>query len=357
MTSQRHAQATRRTFLARATAAAAIPVTAGLFAGRAEAADATDLPDYAAIPSASLGPALNAQGYYVGQIKGNLYWVTDGYYQAMFLTTRQGVVLVDAPPTIGRNLLRAIEEVTQANGRPSTVTHLVYSHSHADHIGASVIFGKDVVRIGHAETRTLLRRDGDPNRPAPTVTFDDRYVLRVGGERLELTYHGPNHSPDNIFVYAPDQETLMVADVIYPGWVPFTNLAVSQDIPGWVGAHDVAMNYPWKTLVGGHLGRLGVRADGHLQRQYIADLEASTRDAMATVDPTPFFQKYGPAGNGWAIFKTYLNAVAQQAAAPVVAKYTGTLAAADVYTVDNAFTMLESLRIDSGLLGPFGIHP
>ncbi|MEZ0071347.1 hypothetical protein [Planotetraspora sp. GP83] len=78
---------------------------------------------------------------------------------------------------------------------------------------------------------------------------------------------------------------------------------------------------------------------------------------MATVDPTPFFQKYGPAGNGWAIFKTYLNAVAQQAASPVVAKCTGTLAAADVYTIDNAFTMLESLRIDSGLLGPFGIHP
>ncbi|MEZ0071346.1 MBL fold metallo-hydrolase [Planotetraspora sp. GP83] len=240
MTSQRHAQASRRTFLARATAAAAIPVTAGLFAGRA-AAEAVDLPDYAAIPSASLGPAVNAKGYFVGQIKGNLYWVTDGYYQAMFLTTRQGVVLVDAPPTIGHNLLRAIEEVTQANGRPSTVTHLVYSHSHADHIGASVIFGKDVVRIGHTETRTLLRRDKDPN--------------------------GPNHSPDNIFIYAPDQETLMVVDVIYPGWVPFTNLAVSQDIPGWIGAHDVAMNYPWKTLVGGHLGRLGVRADGHLQRQ------------------------------------------------------------------------------------------
>ncbi|MFD3996039.1 hypothetical protein [Streptomyces sp. NPDC058548] len=41
----------------------------------------------------------------------------------------------------------------------------------------------------------------------------------------------------------------------------------------------------------------------------------------------------------------------------VVAKYTGLLAAADVFTVDNAWTLLESLRIDAGVLGPFGVHP
>jgi len=38
------------------------------------------------------------------------------------------------------------------------VTHLVYSHHHADHGAASSLFG-DVVRIGHEETRRLLLRD------------------------------------------------------------------------------------------------------------------------------------------------------------------------------------------------------
>ena len=45
------------------------------------------LPEYAPIPSSSLGPALNEQGYYVGRVERNLYWVTDGVYQAAFLTT------------------------------------------------------------------------------------------------------------------------------------------------------------------------------------------------------------------------------------------------------------------------------
>ena len=65
------------------------------------------MPDYAPIPKSALGPAVNAQGYFVGRVEKNLYWVTDATYQAAFLTTRDGVVLFDAPPTIGRNLTTA----------------------------------------------------------------------------------------------------------------------------------------------------------------------------------------------------------------------------------------------------------
>src|SRR5690349_16678050 len=276
----------RRAFLRRASVAAAVPAAAGLLSlnlpGEAYAASPANarmdtLPHYAPVPPGALGPAVNESGYHVGRISGNVYWVTDGFYQAMFLSTTDGVVLVDAPPTIGRNLVRAIEEVTTARHRPSRVTHLIYSHSHADHIGAAAIFGNGVTRIAHAENKRLLKADRDANRPLPTVTFDDRYVLHVGGERVELSYHGPNHSPDNIFITVPSAAALMVVDVIFPGWAPFKNLAVSQDIPGWIAAHDTVLATPWRTLVGGHLGRLGTRADVTLQREYVRDLETSAR--------------------------------------------------------------------------------
>jgi hypothetical protein len=55
------------------------------------------LPDYVPVPRASLGPAVNDQGYYVGRVERNLYWVTDGDYHSAFLTTSDGVVLFDAP--------------------------------------------------------------------------------------------------------------------------------------------------------------------------------------------------------------------------------------------------------------------
>jgi hypothetical protein len=69
------------------------------------------LPDYVPIPRSSLGPAVNDQGYHVGCVERNLYWVTDGDYHSAFLTTRDGVVLFDAPPSIGHNLQRAVNDI------------------------------------------------------------------------------------------------------------------------------------------------------------------------------------------------------------------------------------------------------
>ena len=66
---------------------------------------AAALRDSAPVPRSALAPVLNGQGYYVGAVERNLYWVTDGTYQAAFLTTPDGVVLFDAPPTIGTRLL------------------------------------------------------------------------------------------------------------------------------------------------------------------------------------------------------------------------------------------------------------
>src|ERR1700742_549276 len=147
----------RRSFLTRGAALAAVPTVAMLTGGALAApASADSLPDFAPIPPSALGPALNAQGYHVGRVTRNLYWVTDGTYQAAFLTTREGVVLFDAPPTIGQNLQRAIDQIAHSTGAANRVTHIVYSHHHADHVGASSIFGRNVIRVGHVETKRLL---------------------------------------------------------------------------------------------------------------------------------------------------------------------------------------------------------
>ena len=307
---------------------------------------AADLPDYAPIPRSALGPALNDQGYYVGRVERNLYWVTDGTYQSAFLTTRDGVVLFDAPPTIGGNLRRAVDEIAAANGVTNTVTHLVYSHHHDDHSGAASLFDGDVVRIGHEETRRLLLRDNSPARPAPEVTFADRYTLEVGGERVELAWHGPNHSPDNIYIYFPGHDTLMFIDVVNAGWVPIYNTNLSEDVPGYMAAPAIALSYPWTHFISGHLGRLATREDVAVNQQYIADIEASSREALASVNPGPIFQHYGE--NVWAAVRAHLDAVTEHAAAPVIAKYTGVLGGADIEIFTTTFAIMQSIRLDRG---------
>jgi len=317
------------------------------------ATPADTLPDYAPVPASALGPALNQQGYHVGRVERNLYWVTDGVYQAAFLTTRDGVVLLDAPPTIGHNLQRAIDEIAAANGVSNKVTHLIHSHHHADHVGASFLFDKDVVRIGHEETRRLLLRDDDPARPANEETYQDRRTLEIGGERIELAWHGASHAPDMTFIHLPDHDTLMMVDIVNAGWVPVYISNLTQDIQGYLEAPTHALAYPWKHLVSGHLGRLGTREDVMLHQQYMSDVVENVKTALATTDPTPYFVKYG--ANAWAGVKGYLDAVSNNAARPVIDKYTGVLGAADVFTASTAWWVMESLRLDKGVGSQ--VHP
>jgi glyoxylase-like metal-dependent hydrolase (beta-lactamase superfamily II) len=306
----------------------------------------SNLPDCAPIPGSALGPALNEQGYYVGRVEGNLYWVTDGTYQSAFLTTSDGVVLFDAPPTIGHNIQRAVDEIATANGVSNEVTHLIYSHHHADHAGASSLFGRNITRIGHEETRKLLLRDDDPARPAPEETFLDRRTLEIGAERIELAWHGPNHSPDNIFIHLPDHDALMLVDIVNPGWAAICQSNLTEDVPGYIEAPDTALTYPWKHFIGGHMGRLGTRQDIALHQRYVADIVGSARTALDTVDPAPYFAKYGE--NTWTAARCYLDAVTATAAAPVIDKYTGVLAAADVFTAGATFHVVQSIRLDRG---------
>ncbi len=308
--------------------------------------ETSDFPEYDSVPRAALGPALNEHGYYVGRVERNLYWMTDGTYQCAFLTTPDGVVLFDAPPTLGHNVQRAIDETAAANDVSNKVSYFVCSHHHSDHLGASSLFDRSVVRIGHEETRRLLLRDNDPAKPPNEETFQDRRTLEIGGERIELAWHAANHSPDNIVIHFPDHNTMMMVDIVNPGWVPISMSNLTEDIPGYIDAAAIILSYPWQHYIGGHVGRLGTRADVELHQQYMADVSASSRKAIDEVDPRRHYAHYGE--NKWAAVRGHLDETVRIAAAPVIEKYAGVLGGADIFTESTTFWVMESIRLDLG---------
>jgi glyoxylase-like metal-dependent hydrolase (beta-lactamase superfamily II) len=304
---------------------------------------------YAPVPSPARGPAVSDEGYVLEEIGDRLFWLADGFYQMMFLITDDGVIAVDAPPTLGHNIQRAIRKVTKTK-----VTHAVYSHAHADHVGAMVIY-ENAQLYAQEQTAQLLRRDADPNRPPPTQTFAESMALEIAGDVLQLDYHGPNHSPGNAFIYAPKHKTLMLVDVVFPGWVPFACLAVSQDIPAWLAAPAEALSYPFETFVGGHLNRLGTRADVEIHQEFMMELKAECERAIDTFDLGSVFAEADPA-NPWAIFRRYFDGVCAEVSDALIPRWRERLGGVDVFTDLNAFTMVESLRLDYGRLGPLGIR-
>ena len=296
---------------------------------------------YFDVPPQARGPAIDqARGYRLQNLGDGLYMVTDNIYQSMILVYDKGVVVVDTPPTFSARLPQAIAEVTD---RP--VTHVVYSHAHKDHIGGTRGLGGNPIIVAHEETLRLLQRDADPDRPLPTVTFKDKYSLRVGGKVLELSYHGNGHAPGNIFISAPKQKVLMVVDVVFPGWMPWRRFAVAQDVLGSMAQVEEIRRMEWETLVAGHVERAGTHADVELQSAFYADLKQAAATALATTKPG---EAVNPADmkNPWAVFDNYIDRVVVQCVNTLTAKWANRLAAFDVYIWDQCYSMEQTLRIE-----------
>jgi glyoxylase-like metal-dependent hydrolase (beta-lactamase superfamily II) len=294
-----------------------------------------------AVPESAKGPAIDpVRGYRVQELGHGLYMITDNVYQSMFMVYETGVVVVDAPPSFALNILKAIAEVTD-----KPVTHIIYSHSHIDHIGGVKRLGGQPVIIAQEETRQLLVRASDPNRPLPTKTFRDNYTLQVGSQILELSYHGNAHEPGNIFIFASAQKTLMVVDIVFPGWMPWRQFALAQDIPAYFAQVEEIKRMKWDTLVSGHVGRTGTHADVELQLEFMNDLRNAAREALKTTKPGEGLDA-GDSANPWAASGNYIDRVVIQCVNKLTPKWSVKLAGYDVFIWDQCYAMEESLRMD-----------
>ena len=296
---------------------------------------------YLPVPESAKAPPVDpAKGYRTQKLGRDLYLVTDNAYQSMFMVYETGVVVVDAPPGYAKHIRAAIAEVTD---RP--ITHVIYSHSHADHIGGVNALGGKPILIAHEETKRLLARDSDPERPLPGVTFKDHYTLKVGSQRLELSYHGEAHEPGNIFIYAPEQRVLMVVDMVFPGWMPWRRFAVAHDVQGYFEQVAEIDRVPFETFVGGHVARVGTHADVQQQLEFMADVKTA---AAAALKATEIGGEMDPAdtSNPWAVFDNYIDRVVIKCVNALTPKWQTRLAAYDVYIWDQCYSMEQSLRID-----------
>ncbi|WP_313011968.1 MBL fold metallo-hydrolase [Brevundimonas sp.] len=308
-----------------------------------------DPPSY--YPPYFLSERFQRLGYHVEELRNGFYWVTSGGYDAAFVVTADGVIAIDAPPTLGENMLEAIRDVTD-----KPVTHVIYSHWHSDHIGAAEVYGSDVEIIGHEITKELLERFPDPKRPVPTLTFDKAYTLIVGGVTLELSYKGENHCPGNIFIWAPAQKVLTVIDIISPGSATFMHCDASQNISGWYEAQAQLMEYDFDFLVAGHHMSYGTPDTVKASIEYFADVlegaqaaidRFSRSDVLIDILIEPGLDKF------WVGTENWINSMTNFATKHVLEKrssngqlWSERLAGVTTQTKYHAYTVLESIRLE-----------
>jgi glyoxylase-like metal-dependent hydrolase (beta-lactamase superfamily II) len=300
------------------------------------------------VPANAVVPGpLPGKSYFSAKITKDVYYVQMDGSISMFVLTSYGVVVVDAPPAIGGNMSLAIKEVTNL-----PVTYLIYTHSHGDHIGnANHPMFQNAERVAHEETAKVLRERNDPNRPVPRTTFSGcSRTLFIGGKKFQLDYHGPIHTPGNIFVYLPNEKVLFTADMVTPGSTPYTRLGVAEDIVAYMEAPAKILTYLKDNsyfFLGGH-GRLANRQDVLNQQGYLQDLQKNALLAPASVDYMAVMNTVEDPTNGDLVYYQYREAITQKCADLTSQKWGTILGYTDVYGKSNCDVVMIAQAIDYG---------
>ena len=221
------------------------------------------------------------KGYHVTEIADGIYWLVGSGYQTMFLTTGQGVIVIDAPKPIGEKYLDAIKEVTD-----EPITHMIYSHHHQDHTGAAgEIFPADIEYISHKQTADMLAQENDPNRPIPTLAFDeDMYAMSIGNHTIELYFIGNYHSNGDLIIIIPDDKIAMAVDLLRPGITPYRAFAVTPDMDQYLQTHDMLINdFDFDVFVSGHTGILATKDHIKQNKQFALDVMDNVKEAITLV--------------------------------------------------------------------------
>ena len=287
------------------------------------------------------------KGYAIQEVKPSIYVLTDGIWQSIAIVTTDEVVLIDAPESFGQNIQKAVREVTNA-----PITTLIYSHGHSDHIGGSQHLSdiKDLEIISLNGVAEFLREQADPRRLVPNRTFNGALVIRKGDKQIHLSNHMNYHSNEgDLFVSIPNDQFLMVVDVLAPGYVPFKNLDLSNNVHNYLKVFDQILEYDFDVFIGGHLTGIGSREDVIENKEYVMDLYETVNRIHSSTDMLKVMggaaEKIGW-NNKYLLFDTFLNKVIEDSYKEIESRWIDRLAGVDVFSRSHVSTMLNYVRWD-----------
>lgn len=211
-------------------------------------------------------------GFLTREMTPGVFMVSNGNYQTLFMTTGEGVVLLDAPLPLIEYLREAIADVTDEPLRT-----LIYSHGHTDHIGGTYLLADGVEIIAEAGTARFLREKNDPSRPLPTTVYQGQTTLHIGTREIRLFRDGFHSADGDTVVYLPQEKVLVAIDLLAHGWVPLLAFDLTENVYSYMNAFDRFLEYDFEYFLSGHTADVATRADVELTRRYVLDVYATVK--------------------------------------------------------------------------------
>jgi len=287
------------------------------------------------------------KGYAVKELKPDVYMITDGAYESVFVTTGKGVVLFDAPPSFARHIVQAVRDATS-----EPIVELVYSHEHVDHIGGTGLILKQVPNLkilAEEGTANFLRETQDPNRPVPTQMFKDHYTLKLGSLTAQLKV-GYWHTPTgDLIIYVPDKKFVMAIDAFSAGATPFMDFDLTMNMPAYLKIFDQLSAMDWDVMVPGHHSTPATKEDVDVAKSYVMDV-VNTMVRILAEDHRALAaqaaQKYGD--NKWAIASVVMDSEVNECAQEIEGRWITKLEGVDIWAPSHCRTALVYDEWDVG---------
>lgn len=247
----------------------------------------------------------------VTRVAPDVYMWRNVGHNSLFIIGGDGVLVVDGDAQMSPGASDAYKAIIRSfTDKP--VRWFVYSHDHADHATGGNVFADTATFISHERARPKIAAQNNPRTPEPTVTFQDRMTIDIGGASVELIYTGRNHSDNSIIVHYAARRLLYAVDFIPVRGLPFRNLGDSYANEWVESLRWIEDNLDFDVLVPGH-GTFGTKQTVTEVREYLLDLMAAIRAArsqgladnseqMVASVRAALMPKYGT----WASFGPYL---------------------------------------------------
>lgn len=205
-------------------------------------------------------------------VEGDVYRFQNNFHFAMVVVTEDGIVVTDPINAEAVEWLKG--ELSERFTQP--VTHMIFSHSHADHASGGQGWG-DIEVIAHEEMRKHVKI-GAVDTAMPTTTFSDGYSFDLGSKTFELTYLGPGHGDDLIVTIVRPENVAFVVDVVSPKRLPWRDFP-RTDIDGMVQQIKVVESLEFDILLPGH-SVIGTKEDATNTRLYVEHLMKEVKTAL-----------------------------------------------------------------------------
>jgi len=251
-----------------------------------------------ACAAAMLAPQAQAQTRQITKLKGDVYRFQNNNHYSVFVVTTTGVLVTDPINAPAAQWLRA--QIARLTDQP--ITHLVYSHSHADHASGGLAFGEGLTVF--AQQNAPANIDG----VVPTMRVEQNHNFEMGGKQIELTALGPGHGDDLMAMVIRPENVLFVVDAVAAKRLPYRDFP-GVDINGLAAQIDKVASLDFDLMAPGH-GGTGSIEDVKQQAVYLRQLRAAvgeatkqglTGDALVRAVPMQAYRQWGAFENWHAL--------------------------------------------------------